>query len=201
MTAPDFAAARAYALGRLASELPGWMEYHSLEHTRDVVGRAAERLAAYQLLPERERELLLTAAAFHDVGFVLRYAGHEAAGAEIAQQVLPGYGLSVAEVQAIVGMILATRLPQSPQNHLEKLMADADLAVLGMDDFLPRNTSLRREMAVTGRLFSDAEWYHSQVRFIQNHQYFTSAARALFDAKKAENLAALSVLASQLATV
>jgi len=43
---PDFERARAYALGRLERELPPALCYHSLNHTRDDVVVAIDRLAA-----------------------------------------------------------------------------------------------------------------------------------------------------------
>ncbi len=195
----NFAAARAYALGRLASELPSWLSYHSLAHTSETVIPAAARLAAMEGLSTHQRELVMTGAAFHDLGFVVQYIGHEAAGAMIGREILPGFGFSLEETETIAGMIMATKLPQSPRTLLECIVADADLATLGQDNFLNRNSSLRKELAATGRVYPDTEWYGSQLKFLESHHYWTASAQSWFDAQKTDNKAALAALLSEAA--
>ncbi len=197
MNEPDFTAAQTYALDRLAHELAPWFSYHSLKHTSETVIPAASRLAVMEGLSAYQQALVATGAAFHDLGFVSQYFGHEAAGARIGREILPGFGFGEDEVKTIEGMILATRLPQSPRTLLECIVADADLATLGQDHFLERNASLRRELAAVGRAFTDTEWYSSQLNFMQGHHYWTASARSWFDDRKAENTAALAVLLSE----
>ena len=188
---PDLAGAERYALARLERELPAALVYHSLTHTRDDVVPAAERLALRAGLPGEALALLRTAALFHDLGFVERRSEHEAAGAQIAATVLPGLGYQPAQIGAIVGMIMATRLPQSPRTPLEQLLADADLDVLGRPDFLERNALLRAELAAYGAPVSDAEWYAGQLSFLRQHRYWTPMAEELRAAAKRQNIAAL----------
>jgi len=66
-----------------------------------------------RISPEEAR-LVEIGAAYHDIGFVVQRQEHERAGAEIAAQVLPGFGLTSEQVAVVQGMILATRLPQFP---------------------------------------------------------------------------------------
>ncbi len=194
MSKANFSAARAYALDRMAHELPDWLAYHSLAHTSETVIPTAGRLAEMEGLSAYQRELVMTGAAFHDLGFIVLYTGHEAAGARIGREKLPGFGFSLEETETIAGMIMATVLPQSPRTLLECIVADADLATLGQEAFLERNTSLRREMADIGRIFTDQEWYSTQLKFLESHQYWTASARSWLDARKAENTAALAAL-------
>lgn len=191
ITPADFERAKAYALGRLERELPPHLTYHSLWHTRDDVAPATERLATLEHIGEAERRLLLTAAYYHDIGFVEQRLEHEAVSARLAGEVLPGFGYSPAQVQAIQGMIMATRLPQSPHTLLEQILADADLDALGRDDFTPRNIALRTEWAAFGETYTDVDWLLGQVTFVSAHRYWTRAARTLRDAGKEKNLADL----------
>ena len=188
MDQPDFERARQYALERLERELPPTLFYHSLAHTRDDVVPAAERLAALEGVEGEALLLLRTAAFYHDLGHVEHYTNHEAIGVRIAAAVLPHFGYSTAHIQVVRGIIIATKLPQSPHTLLEEIMADADLDVLGRDDFLARNQDLRAERAALGMPTTDEEWYSSQLEFIQTHRYFTAAARNLRDAKKQQNI-------------
>jgi uncharacterized protein len=190
---PDEQRARAYATSCLR-RLPAGLAYHSLSHTCQDVVPAAERLAARLGVGGQDLVLLRTAAYFHDVGFLERRDQHEAAGARLAASVLVYCGYRPSQVAAVEGMIMATRLPQSPRNVLEQILADADLDSLGRDDFLRTSQALRAELALFGTPIPEAEWYARQLAFLRNHRYFTTAARALRDAGKLRNIALLERL-------
>ncbi len=183
-----FEQAKQYALERLERELPPSLHYHSLAHTHDDVVPAAVRLAEREGVKGEALLLLLTAAWFHDIGFVEQSAGHEAIGSRIAAQVLPGFGYTATEIEEVRRAIMATALPQSPTTLLEQILADADLDVLGREDFLVRNNDLRQELALLGKVFTDEQWYSGQIEFMEKHQYFTASARLLREAGKAENI-------------
>lgn len=191
---PDVERARAYAVARLERELSSELCYHSIDHTCDDVVPACERFAAAEGVSGADLALLRTAAYFHDLGFVEQREDHELIGARIAGEVLPGLGYRAAEIAQIAGMIMATRLPQSPQTLLERILADADLDVLGRGDFLVKNHNLRLEMAYFGLPASDAEWYRVQLQFLRAHRYWTPAAGALRDEQKQRNIAAMAQL-------
>lgn len=191
MAEPDFAAAARYAFGRLGRELDPRLRYHSLAHTRDDVLPAAERLAAISGVRGEPLLLLRTAAVYHDTGFLVSRAEHEAAGAALAAAALPGFGYRPAQVVVVAGLIMSTRLPQTPQTPLAQLLADADLDLLGRDDFLQRNGELRAELQAYGVAHSDEAWYRDQAAFLSQHRYWTPAARGLRDRGKARNTALL----------
>jgi uncharacterized protein len=184
----NFEHAKAYALQRLEHELPTALTYHSLAHTRDDVAPATLRLAAIAGVSGEQRMLLHTAAYYHDIGFVIQRADHEAAGARIAAETLPSFGYSPAQIEIIHGMIMATRLPQSPRNLIEQLMADADLDSLGRTDFLARNQALRSELAAYGAHWDDLGWCREQLYFLESHQYWTDAARQMRGEQKRRNV-------------
>jgi uncharacterized protein len=193
---PDFERARQYALGRLERELAPTLAYHSLAHTRKEVVPAAERLAAMEGVAGEPLLLLRTAAFFHDIGFVNGRDDHEAASAQIAGRVLPGFGYSPAQVQAIQAMILATQMGRAPATHMEQILADADLDVLGREDYVQRSQDLRDELAALGHSVPDEEWYEGQLGLLRTHRYFTASARALRDAGKRRNIEMVAALLS-----
>ncbi len=189
---PDsFEHAKQYARQRLERELSPELTYHSLEHTSQDVVPAAQVFAAGEGIQGDDLRLLLTAAWFHDLGFIEVRPGHEAVGIRLAAEVLPGLGYSAAELQVVAGMIQATVVPQQPTTLLEEILADADLDVLGRDDFWPRNVKLRQETAFFGKAFTDADWYAGQLMFVEAHTYFTATARALRDAGQRQSVALL----------
>lgn len=192
-----FENAREYALRRLESELPEIIYYHSLAHTHESVFPEAQLLAHMEGISHVDFLLVSTAAVFHDIGFVEQAHDHEEASMRIASEALPEFGYAFEEIQAILGMIQATRLPQSPRNLLERILADADLAILGRENFLSRNRDLRRELQALGRSFTDEEWFRAQLAFISNHAYFTASARKLHSVQKTRNIAAMQALLAE----
>jgi uncharacterized protein len=192
MNQPDFEGAEQYALKRLERELAPDLVYHSMRHTCNDVVPAVERLAAMEGVREEEYLLVRTAAIYHDLGFIEQYSGHESVGIRIAAEVLPDFGFRSSQVETIANIIRATKLPQSPHNLLEEIMDDADLDVFGRDDFFIRNQDLRTELATYGRPTSDVEWYTGQLKFLQEHSYFTAAARKLRGPTKQRNLEELA---------
>jgi uncharacterized protein len=191
---PDYEGAKNYALERLKGELSPELSYHSLDHTLRGVVPALERLATLESVQGEELDLLRTAAYFHDIGYVENCEHHEKIGAQIVERVLPRFGFTSEQIGAIQRMILATELPQSPKNLLEMILVDADLDVLGRDDFLDTSIQLRAERATQGMLVSEIEWFCSQLEFLQSHQYWTQAAKRLREPKKRENMALLKKL-------
>jgi uncharacterized protein len=183
----EFDKAREYVLNKLSVELPTHLQYHSVWHTEQEVVEKSLSLALQQNLSSSQIMLVHTAALYHDIGFIVAREEHEFISAKIAAEILPKFGYSNGHIDAIQNMIMATRIPQKPQNLLEAIIADADLDLLGRTDFLDRNDTLRKELANEGVYYSDIDWYQNQLSFLKNHQYFTASARRLRSAQKHEN--------------
>ena len=179
----------AWVRGHLSAGLDERLTYHDIAHTIDDVAPAARRLAEAEGMAPPSRRAIEAAALLHDVGFTERYAGHEQASAAIARRVLPRFGFDPATIDRIEGMILATAIDREPGTREQEIVVDADLAVLGRNDFRERNRDLRRELELRGTEYSDLEWYRGQVRFLEHHSFFTEAARARYGERKRANLA------------
>lgn len=179
----------------LLAALPPELVYHDAEHTLGSVLPAAERYAAAEGLDDVTRSLVSIAAAFHDTGMLDAYGGHEEISARFAESAMRPLGFADEEVARVRGMILATRLPQTPRDPAERVLADADLDILGRPDFLDVNRRLRDELARKGTRVADVEWYLQQADFLRHHRYFTASARAHRDAGKRANLERLEAMA------
>ena len=171
----QFQKAKTYINGRLRKELPKHLSYHSVAHVKDVYS-AAERLAKAEGVTGDDLTLLLTAVLYHDCGFIVQSKEHEAIGCDIARQSLPGFGYSPEQIERICGMIMATRIPQTPNNLLEEIIADADLDYLGRDDFWSIGNKLFTELQMYGIIQTEDDWNNLQVRFLEKHHYFTKTA-------------------------
>ncbi len=192
MTQPHIDEAVAYAIRQLEVHLPASLLYHNVWHSKVEVTTAVLHLAQAEKLPFKETRLLQVAAAFHDIGFTRSFEEHELAGVEIVREVLPQFGFAKTDITLVEGMILATRLPQSPTSLPEAILADADLDVLGREDFFERNAQLRAELAALGRPFPQIAWLQNQLNFVSSHRYFTQSAKKLRQQGKTQNIKALA---------
>lgn len=191
----NFEGARSYVLDRLRSELKPNLYYHCLQHTVDVL-ESAIRLAKMEMVSEEELILLKTAALYHDSGMLFAYDGHEEASVRLASSVLPGFGYSEQDIEKVNGMIMATKLPQNPQNKAEQILSDADLDYLGREDFFMISHRLKLEWSDRGLKQTLKEWYVGQVEFLSNHSYYTASAKKTRREKKLDNLQQIEALLS-----
>jgi uncharacterized protein len=184
----EISAVENYISDRLRRELSPQLTYHGPHHTSDVFD-AALKIAEYEnITDEHELLLLKTAVYFHDLGFIEIYKNHEQLGCEIARKELPGFGYSDEDIERICGLIMATKIPQSPRNKLEEIIADADLDYLGRDDFKPIAHTLFKELGVFFNLQDEREWNKIQLNFLRQHQYFTDYAIKFRQEKKQKHL-------------
>lgn len=172
-------------MDRLRNELH--LSYHNIEHVRDVI-RAVGEIAAKEGIRGEKLTLLKTAALLHDTGFLFSAEGHEERSCELAAEYLPLFGYSDTAIEKIRGMIMATRIPQQPETLSEKILADADLDYLGRDDFFTVGNRLFREFLHSGVVKNEKEWNTLQVKFLEEHSYFTGTSQKNRNKKKAENL-------------
>lgn len=171
----------------LKEKLPEHLSYHSVGHIKDVI-KSAEQIAISENVTPEELTLLKTAALFHDTGFLYGAKNHEEKSCEIAQAYLPDFDYSQDQIDLIKGMIMATKIPQRPQNHLEQILADADLDYLGRDDFFTIGDQLYEELTMFGIISSEYDWNLLQEKFLENHNFFTKTAINSRNLKKQENL-------------
>lgn len=190
-----FLKVKTFIIEKLKKELPPNLFYHGLHHTLDVCD-AASLLSIKEGIGAENTELVKVAALFHDSGFIRQYKLNEDKGCEIAVEFLPEFGFSAAEIDAVCGMIMATRVPQSPQNHLEEIMVDADLDYLGRADFYPIGKTLFEELNANGVSLDEKQWNNMQVKFLSTHRYFTKTARELRDLGKLKQLEKLKWIVS-----
>ncbi|MBA2665675.1 MAG: HD domain-containing protein [Trueperaceae bacterium] len=173
---------------RLRTELPHNLSYHDLSHTVDDVVPEALRLADAEGISGIDRVRLHAAALLHDIGYTRSTVDHELVGAALAMELLPAFGFDSADVAVIVGLILATRLGHLPVSLSEAVIADADLAVVGSEDFWRRHRALQREIASLGTPHEDLSWTELQSRFLRGHVFHTETARAKGEPGKRANL-------------
>ena len=180
--------AEEYATNLILERSPKHNLYHSLDHTKDVVASAVE-ISKGETIPDSEIEIVTIAAWFHDLGYVEKTAGHEEISAMFASNFLMNLNYDENKIEKIIGCILATKVPQQPHNHLEKIMCDADLNHLGRKSFLDRNNLFRLEYEhYFKRKLTETEWLIKSIEFVSQHNFFTDYAQKTFSTTQKDNL-------------
>lgn len=175
----DYRAAKQFILAKLRNELSDRLLYHGLHHTLDVL-KMAKELCISEGVGAHDQVLVKTAALFHDSGFVKnKHAGHEAEGCILAREHLPRFGYAPADIDRICGMIMATKIPQSPTNLLEEILCDADLDYLGRDDFFTIGETLFEELQEYQLIQGEQAWNRLQVSFLTAHRFYTHTNKTL----------------------
>ena len=151
------------------------LHYHGVHHTLDALKTCDLYLKKIKIT-KHEAQLLRLGILFHDIGFTVSNDDHEIRGAQIAKELLAKYDFKTEDINIIVGLILSTKVPQTPNTLLEKMICDIDLDYLGRTDFYKISNYLFEELQYTIGLKDKNEWNKIQVKFLEAHQYHTDFA-------------------------
>jgi len=184
-------------LSKLERGLSRNLHYHSIAHTRDVLARTLELAEAEGIDDPEDVDLLRTAAAYHDSGFLINNRDHERLGCKLVRAELPEYGYTDDQIDRICGMIRATKVPQKPRNIYEEIICDADLDYLGRDDFYPIGQRLFKELKAFRILETEEEWNALQIKFLNGHSYWTETNKRERAERKAAYLKELEGLVEE----
>ena len=176
-------------------ELPEGFKYHGADHTlhptKGVVA-SANRIAISENISEHDRELLITAAYFHDTGYIRKYKKNEPIAARMAGRILIMIGYKPDEIEKIQKMILSTDLENEPESHVEKILCDADLDHFGTEDFFKLDGRLREELREKGMdVNDDVKWYKGTLELLKKHQFYTESQKKLRGKGKQKNIKSL----------
>src|SRR3569833_2248492 len=127
--------------GHADSGLP----YHNKAHTQFVVDSAIQIANHYQL-SDGDFFVVVTAAWFHDTGYLKTRDHHERECVKVADNYLRKLGIDQETIARVNQCIMATEMPQKTQNLLEEKICDADMFHFGADNFSEKYKSLRKEI-------------------------------------------------------
>lgn len=180
--------AESYAREILWRDLPENLTYHSINHTIEVVNSALE-IGRKQALENEDIEVLELSSWFHDLGYSKGVENHERIGADMARNFLEKQGYPEEKIASVEGCIMATQMPQNPQNYLEQIMCDADLMHLAGEDYFKKADLLHKEIEQTKSCkISEVEWLEMNQEFLNKHCFFTEYAKNNYESAVKENL-------------
>ncbi|MBI1342027.1 MAG: HD domain-containing protein [Terrimonas sp.] len=179
-----------FVVDLLKDRIPDSYTYHDYKHTLYVLDNV-KTIGREEHCTEKEIELLSVAALWHDTGYINTYKEHELESCRLAIQYLPGYGYQAEDIDLICGMIMATRVPQTPLNKLEEIITDADLEYLGTEAAGEKARLLFRELQSINPSLTQEKWNKTEIDFLQNHHYFTHYCKTTKEPVKQIYLASL----------
>ena len=167
---------KAFITNKISHEISDKIYYHGVHHTLEVLHVCNEYIKRLSI-GKADAFLLRTAALLHDIGFIWTYNNHEERGVQYAKQILPEWGYQEDDIDVICKMIMATKIPQKPQNLLEMIICDADLDYLGTDRFKATGETLYQELLNFGLTENEKSWDRIQIDFLGTHEYHTDYAK------------------------
>jgi predicted metal-dependent HD superfamily phosphohydrolase len=93
-------------------------------------------------------------------------------------------GIKQDVVDEVKGLVMATKIPQTPLNDLQKIICDADLDYLGRDDYPTISVKLFAELKHMNIISTEEQWKNLQINFLKAHQFHTSFAQKNREPKK-----------------
>ena len=184
--------AEKYVIALLNEKLSNTITYHNLPHTQRVVEKTKE-ITEGSNVDEKDAQLLVLAAWFHDTGFTVSSNKHEHESVKICRSFLESHKVPEEDIAAVSQLILATIMEHEPTTENEKIIRDADASHLGSKDYRDVCELLRKEWELTGeRTLTEAEWLETNVNFLtEYHHFYTDYALANWESRKGKNLAQL----------
>ncbi len=175
----------------LRENTPPYLGYHNLDHTREVVENA-KLIAKHENFTPDETNILLTAAWFHDTGYVKTYTGHEQESIAIATGFLKKKKVDEDIIEVIANCIKATIYTQKPDSKIEKALRDADFMHLGKENYPKYAELIRNEWNDAGvRIIKKGEFEEESIKMFHEHTFYTDYGRRELTGIKTKNLEAL----------
>jgi hypothetical protein len=106
----------------------------------------------------------------------------------MAHEILALYRYTDHQIEQVCKLILATRIPPEPSNLMEKIIIDANFDHIGRVDFLIESDRLFQEYRALGKASTKKEWNESQIHFLKNFDFFTTAAKKMREVSKEQQI-------------
>jgi hypothetical protein len=106
----------------------------------------------------------------------------------MAREFLSSRNYPPERIETITNMIEVTKLDVKPRTMLEALVKDADTSSLGKNHFHIYTNSLRKELnTLQNAVLSKKDWAKTNLRFLDEHEYYSQVGKERYEPIKAEN--------------
>lgn len=162
--------------------------YHNLAHTEEVV-KATIQIGNHYQLNDKDFFIIVAGAWFHDTGYFEAPQQHEQKSADLAVAFLKEKDVPADVRDAVLQVIMATKMPQKPTNILENILCDGDLFHLGTEDFSEKRKLMHKEVELLYNVkLKKNDWRKKDIAFLESQNYHTDYAKLLLNDQKSKNL-------------
>jgi len=162
--------------------------YHSIEHTR-LVASMASKIAEIEGLDKKDKEIVVVAAWFHDIGHTISIEDHEDESCKIARQFLLSKKIDEKFISEVESCIQSTKQYAPKKSKLDEILYDADHAHTGMLSFMEVSNLLRKEIANhSDKKCSKLEYWEKTLKFLKETKFLTNYAIENMEPVQNENI-------------
>lgn len=180
--------AESYVTGLFKQKLPENLLYHNLSHTYEVA-EISKELGEISNLSDSELEMLQVAAWFHDTGYIKKYNGHEEESLKYAREFMDGEEYDEKKQEVVERLIKSTIKGHRPNDMLEEILHDADMAHIGRKRFFRKGELLRVELeSYLDESYTELEWEKKQYQFLINNNFITKAGKKEYGKRRVKNI-------------
>lgn len=165
--------------------------FHNYSRTVNIV-RNCDAIGVAMKLKNEEQKYLHIAAWFLETGYAKNYEQPQKESVLNVTTYLTQKGIDSEIIKTIEEVILATRIPQQPLTLMAQIICDASMYHLAEKDIMNNVENLRQEIkTIQQKEYSIKDWLAKMITDINEHFYFTSEAKDLFEKKKQKHKAVL----------
>jgi len=162
--------------------------YHSLEHTR-LVASMASKIAETEELDTKDKEIVVVAAWFHDIGHTISIEHHEDESCRIARQFLLSKEMDEKFISEVESCIQSTKRFAPKKSKLDEILYDADHAHTGMLNFMEVSNLLRKEIRNhSEKKCSKLDYWEKTLKFLKETKFLTKYATENMEPLQNENI-------------
>lgn len=162
----------------ILENFPESLHFHTPKYARKVYNQSF-LLCRSEEIEEEDRLLVRTAALMLFTGLTQDYYNFENRSSVISREILPDYSYSDRQIDQICNLILATKVPFSPNNRREKILIDSRMEFIGRPDYTTRIKQLYKELKEVGAKINGQQFKNQQLELLFEFQFYTVAAKRL----------------------
>lgn len=181
--------AEVYVSQLLTDKLRPEFLFHNLRHTQRVVEKCNE-IAEATDLPNEEKNTLVLASWFHHTGYTRSTTQVKEESCAIATGFLAEENVDQIAIDAVCGLIMATKSNYEPKTKLEEIIQDGVSSYIAQKDFRAISELLREEHIKTEKeAFDISMWRKKNVQMFRvSHRFYTDYAQENWQKGKDKNL-------------
>jgi adenylate cyclase len=178
-----------YIMKMFDEEAPPDLYFHNSALMKSVCNQS-DLLSNAEQLGDEEYICLSLAAMFLFTGYISDYHNSSDASCRMAEEVMPGYGFSAAQLEK-TKKIIANSFSGKLESISDRILFDARFDYLGRVDYIKLIEKLLKEETQYGKATDRKLWIGEQQKLLQEHEFLTGTAKLLRSISQEEQIAVL----------